>query len=129
VASIRTVIVTMSPMLSNIITALVTDHATLDVVAEFGTRAEAENQLPAIAPDLILVGLRSGETDLIGRTLLALVPFAKVLAFSTDARDAYLHEMRAHREELTDVSPQGLIDAVLAGSAGSEDLDPTTGPV
>jgi len=124
VASIRTVIMTMAPMLSDIIAVLVTDHATLDVVAEFDSRAEAENQLPVIAPDLILVGLGDAETDLVGRTLLALVPFAKVIVFSTDARNAYLYEMRAHREELRDVSQQGLIDAILGVPPESEDIDP-----
>ena len=75
-ARIRTVVVTMSRMLSDIITALVTDHAALDLVAEFDNRADAENRLSAIAPDLILIGLRDGEPDGIGRTLLALVPYA-----------------------------------------------------
>ena len=112
-ARLRTVIVTMSRMLSDIITALVTDHAALDVVAEFDSRADAENRLPVIAPDLILVGLHDGETDAIGLTLLALVPSAKVIAFSSDGRNGYLHEMRAQRVELTDISPQGLIHAIL----------------
>jgi chemotaxis response regulator CheB len=112
-ARIRTVVVTMSRMLSDIITALVTDHAALDLVAEFDNRADAENRLSAIAPDLILIGLRDGEPDGIGRTLLALVPSAKVIAFSSDGRNGYLHEMRALRVEITDISPQGLIDAIL----------------
>jgi chemotaxis response regulator CheB len=112
-ARIRTVVVTMSRILSDIITALVTDHAALDLVAEFDNRADAESRLSAIAPDLILVGLRDGEPDGIGRTFLALVPSAKVIAFSSDGRNGYLHEMPALRVEITDISPQGLIDAIL----------------
>jgi DNA-binding NarL/FixJ family response regulator len=113
VASIRTVILTMSPMLRGIITALVADHATIEVLADLGNRAEAEKELPVIAPDLILVGLQGGETDVIALSFLKLVPSAKVIAFSSNARNAYVYEMRAHRTELTDVSPQGLIDVIL----------------
>jgi DNA-binding NarL/FixJ family response regulator len=119
VARIRTVIVTMPRLLGDIITALVTDHAALDVVAEFDNRADAENSLPDIAPDLILVGLRDDETDAIGLTLLALGPSAKVVAFSNDGRNGYLHEMRAQRVELTDISPQTLIDAILGAPPSS----------
>jgi DNA-binding NarL/FixJ family response regulator len=111
----------MSPMLSDIIKQLLVRQASLDVVAEFESRDWLEQRLPVIAPNLILIGLRPREADGIGLSLLGLVPGAKVIAFSNDGRHAYLHEMRAHRAALIDVSPQALIDAILGFNPGIGD--------
>jgi DNA-binding NarL/FixJ family response regulator len=118
--NIRTVVVTMSPLLSDIIKQLLIHQTVLDVIAEFDTRDALEERLRNTAPNLILIGLRPGEGDGIGLSFLALVPAAKVIAFSSDGRHAYLHEMRAHRAALIEVSPQALIDAILG-------LDPRVG--
>jgi DNA-binding NarL/FixJ family response regulator len=112
VAGIRTVIVTMSPLLTDIIEQLLSGRVTLEVIGRFDVRTLLEEKLRVLAPDLILVGLRRGETDEIGRTLLSLVPVAKVIAFTNDARHGYVHEMRAHRAALIDISPQALIKAI-----------------
>jgi DNA-binding NarL/FixJ family response regulator len=99
-------------LLADIIKQLVAGEIRLDVVARFDKRALLWEKLPEIAPDLVLVGLRSQETDRICRSLLHLLPIAKVIAFSSDARKAYIHEMRPHRAALIDVSAQALIGAI-----------------
>ena len=114
---IRTVFVTIPPLLGDIIKTSLTDHFTLDVVARLDSRAEIEKQLPLVSPDLVIIGLLGGEDDTIGRTLLVVVPLAKVIVLSSDGRNAYVHEMRAHRSTLTDVSPPALIDAILGAAA------------
>ena len=68
----------------------------------------------------MLVGLRASETDAVALSVLALLPAAKVIAFSGDARQAYVHEMRPHRAALIDVSPQALIDAIRGPSPTAE---------
>jgi DNA-binding NarL/FixJ family response regulator len=113
VAAIRAAVVTMSPMIFDIITTLLSARATLNVVAEFDSRAEIQAQLGGVALDLILIGLEAGENDDIARTLLAIIPRARVIAFSSDGRNAYVHEMRPFRRELLDVSPRVLTDAIL----------------
>jgi DNA-binding NarL/FixJ family response regulator len=118
-AGIRTVVVTMSPLLTDIIEQSITGHVDLDVVARFGARDFLEKRLPEISPELVLLGLRAGEADEIGRYLLSLVPVARVIAFSGDARHAYLHEMRAHRATLINVSPSELIEAIRPLRSGS----------
>jgi len=110
---IRTVVVTIPPLLGDIIKTSLAAHFTLDVVARLDSRAEIEQQLALFSPDLIIIGLLDGEADTIGRSLLAFVPLAKVIALSNDGRNAYVHEMRARRSVLTDVSLRTLIDAVL----------------
>jgi chemotaxis response regulator CheB len=113
VASIRSVVITMSPLLTDIIEHLLTGHLDFEVIAEFANRNFSEEALKTICPDLVLVGLRPGESDEIGRSLLALIPPVKVIAFSSDARHGYLHEMRAHRSVIIDISPQTLLKGIL----------------
>ena len=112
-AGIRTVVVTMSPLLAGIIEESMSPRLTLDVVARFAARDFSEQRLRDISPDLILVGLGPGEADGVARSLLALAPLAKVIALSSDARRGYVHEMRPRRAVLTDLSPQALVSELV----------------
>jgi DNA-binding NarL/FixJ family response regulator len=117
VPNARTVVVTLAPLLRDIIKALVTDLITLDVVADFGSRGEIAQDLALMRPDLILIGLEPGETDEVGLNLLTQVPAAKVIAISNDGRDAYIHEMRPSRTVLSSVSPKDLVAAIASIAA------------
>lgn len=111
-AAIRTLIVTMSSMLRDIVVTLLAGHTTLDVVATLDSRDRLEERLRAIAPDVILIGLGRNEGDEIGRTLATLVPTAKVIACSSDGRRAFVH-MNTRCTALLDVSAKMLIEAIL----------------
>jgi DNA-binding NarL/FixJ family response regulator len=113
VAAIRTVMVTMSPMFRDLITELMADHGSLDVIGELVTREALDEQLRALAPDLILIGLGRNEGDDIGLSLVRRLPNAKAIAFSSDRRHAFVHRMQPQRTVLLDVSPQVLIDSIL----------------
>ena len=115
-AVLRTALVTIPPMLGDIIKTLLANQFTVNLVARLDTRAEMEQRLPLVSPDLVIIGLLGGEDDTIGRTLLALVPLAKVIVLSSDGRNAYVHEMRAHRSTLMDVSPPRLIEAIMGAA-------------
>lgn len=108
----RLVIVTLPPLLRDIITALLDSVAAVTIVAEFDSRADAAAKLAGIAPDLIFVGLRPGETDDVGYQLAVQNPAAKVIAISSDGDNAYVHEMPEHRTVLRTVSPQALVAVV-----------------
>ena len=112
-AAIRTVTVTMSPIVRDLIAGLMTVHRNIDVIQEFATRDGLEQQLASAAPDLILIGLSKNEPDEIGLSLATLHPNAKVIAFSGDGHHAFVHRMRPQRTVLLDVSPQMIIDTVL----------------
>jgi chemotaxis response regulator CheB len=118
VAGLRVVAVTMSPLLRDVVTTLLTDHVAVELVAAFDQRADSGRRLEDIDPNLILIGLRPGESDDIASDLLTRIPSAKVVAFSHDGRDVSVHEMRRHRQTLPDVSPQGVVEAILGGPAG-----------
>jgi DNA-binding NarL/FixJ family response regulator len=118
VPAIRMVVVTMPPLLSDLVASLVEDRATLSVIARLDTRLEIESRLPALGPDLILVGLRDGEGDDIAETVRALMPTATVIALSSDARNAYVHDVGIHRTVLSDVAPRALVEVIV----GARDL-------
>jgi DNA-binding NarL/FixJ family response regulator len=103
----------MSPMFRDLITGLMVGQRSLDVVDELDTRDGLEEKLTAIAPDLILIGLGKKEADDVGLLLARLLPNAKVIAFSSDGRRAFVHRMQPQRTVLLDVSPQMIIDAIL----------------
>ena len=114
--TIRTVIVTISPREGSIIQELISGYANVERVGDFDNRTDAENGLADMVPDIILVGLHKGETDNTARKLLDIVPLSKVIAFSPDFCTAYVHELRAHRTELPNLSPKALIDAVIGAT-------------
>src|SRR6266481_2366534 len=115
VASIRAVVVTLSPILVDLVTTLLSGRAELDVVARFDSHDGIETQLAAASPDLILYGLQNGESDNIAAPLLALLPSSKIIVFSSDGRNAYVYTMRPNRKALLDLSPRALVRAILAG--------------
>jgi hypothetical protein len=112
VAVIRTVVITLPMMISDIVEQLVIDDVALDIAARFDTRELIEDKLRAVLPDLVLVGLSPGESEKIGLSLSAVVPDAKVIVFSSDGRSAYVSEKGTSRTSLTDFSP-GAITSVI----------------
>jgi chemotaxis response regulator CheB len=113
VAEVRAVAVTMSTLLRDIVTAMLSEYVAVEVVAVFDTRAESERVIGAMAPDLILIGLEPGESDEIASLMLARAPSARVVAFSHDGRQVCVHAIRRHRKRLLDASPQEVVGAIL----------------
>lgn len=113
----RLVVVSMSPLLRDMIVALVNNHIASTLVAEFDNCAEAASRVASLTPDFVFVGLCSADPDVLGVALLAQIPTAQVIVISNDARTASIYERRTCRTDLIDVSPQSL------GEAIQEDLD------
>ncbi|MGH7841768.1 MAG: hypothetical protein ACREQT_09660 [Candidatus Binataceae bacterium] len=111
--AIRTVIITMSPIFRDLIAELMAGRRILNVIGEFSTRDALEERLRVLAPDLILIGLGRNEGDEIGLSLARLLPNAKVIAFASDRRDAFVYRMQSQRTALRDVSAQALIDTIM----------------
>ena len=114
--AIRTAIVTMSPMLRDIVKELPTGRERLEIIAELTDRDLLADRLKAILPDLVLIGLARGESDRIARSILMALPRSRVIALSSAGRHVYIHEMRSHRTALCDASATAVIRAL--GSPG-----------
>jgi DNA-binding NarL/FixJ family response regulator len=109
----RVVVITLRPLLRDIIAALLQNRAPVTIVAEFTKRVSIA-RLKSLVPDLIVVGLRHGESDRIGQRYL--LAAATVLAISVDERQAFIYKAPARRIILHSVSHDALGDA-LADSA------------
>jgi DNA-binding NarL/FixJ family response regulator len=112
VAVIRTVAITLPMMISDIVKALLTDDVELDIVARFDSRELVEDQLRAVSPDLILVGLSPGEPGMTGLSFLTVVPDAKVIGFSSDGRSAYVSQRDASWTHLPDFSADAITKVI-----------------
>jgi DNA-binding NarL/FixJ family response regulator len=114
VAAIRTVMITMPRLFRDLIAELMARHKNLNVVGELNSRQGIEGLLRPLAPDLVFIGLGRNDEDAIGLSLVRLLPNAKVIAFSSETRHAFVYQMQPQRSVLLDLSPQALIDAILA---------------
>ena len=108
----RAVMVTISPLFADIIRQVLAGRIAIEFAAEIRHRKRLEVRLLRLQPELVLIGLRRGEDDTIGGTILGTLPRAKVIAFSHDARNVYVHEMLPHRTELPDFSIEALFSLV-----------------
>jgi hypothetical protein len=111
----RMVVITLRPLLRDIIAALLRTR-TPDTVADLARRVPPD-EVKSLMPDLIVVGLRKGERDRIGRKYATCIPAATVLVLSSDGRDAFLYKATT-RVALCSISPDDLTD-VLADSIRS----------
>ena len=110
----RAIIVTLPKFLRDIVTTLAEDRLPFNIVADLDRRCAVAAALEVLAPDLVVVGLRAGETDDVGRDILSRIPSARVIAISDGGRNAYVHEMCASRTVLLDVSAEALAAAIVA---------------
>jgi hypothetical protein len=114
VAGVRTLVVTVSPLLAELVTSVLRPHLALDVVAVLHTRDLLEERLRLIAPNLVILGLVGAETDASARPLLAVLPSAEFLVLEPTGRNAWRYEMRPHRTAMMDFSASALIETLTS---------------
>jgi DNA-binding NarL/FixJ family response regulator len=109
---LRTVTVTITPLLGDIISQVVAVRAPIEIVARLDRRDRLELRLQILVPNLVLIGLRQDEGGAVALSLCNALPRAKVIALSHDAHHAYLPVAHRHRTTLIDLSPKALIEAI-----------------
>ena len=115
-APLRTVIVTTPVLLSDLIERAALGPAHLDIIARLGNRRGLPRRLQQLRPDLVVIGLRRTETDIIVTKLLVLLPKAKFIVFSHDARVVLGYELRVRKIQLSNSSPDQVIDFICSES-------------
>jgi hypothetical protein len=119
VTVIRTVVITLPRMISDIVEQLVIDDVELDIVGRFDTRERIEDDVRAVSPDLVLIGLMPGESVMTGLSFLTVVPAAKVIGFSSDSHSAYVSQRDASWTHLPDLSADAIASVIRTiGSDG-----------
>jgi chemotaxis response regulator CheB len=106
--AVRTLVVTVSPLLTELVIGMLQPHFALDIVGALKTRDGLTEKLRAVAPDLVLLGLLATETDDFVRSLLVTIPLAQVLALPSNGQHAWLYEMRPRRTVVTNLSAAAL---------------------
>jgi DNA-binding NarL/FixJ family response regulator len=112
VTVIRTVVITLPMMISDIVKELLIDDVELDIVGRFDNRERIEDKLRAVLPSLVLIGLGPGESGTSAQSFLAVVPNAKVIAFSSDGRSAYVSQTGGSWIHLRDFGPDAITGVI-----------------
>jgi hypothetical protein len=111
-AIVSTVVVTVPPLLADLVLDVLRPHLELRLDAVLGDRHRLADHLRALAPDLVVLGLRSNETDALAATLLSILPAAAFLVVAANGQHAWLHGMRPHRTALNELTVSALVAAL-----------------
>jgi hypothetical protein len=113
VAGLRTFIVTVSPLLSEMTLAVLLPYLPLEIIGILETRQDIATVLAHAAPDLLLLGLLENERETFAGSLLLMWPSMKVLALAANGQRAWLLETDQPPLALPDLSVPALISALV----------------
>ncbi len=113
-SGLRILKVTISPLLGELMVAVLAPHLLLDVVGIVETRDALATAVGAWAPDLLLLGLRDDEDCSAARAMLAMRPGMRVLAVAATGGRAWLLECQTPTLSLPGLSMAALIAALTA---------------
>ena len=119
VAIVRTVVVTVPPLLADLVLDVLRPHLELRVDAVLGDRDRLADHLRALTPDLVVLGLRQNENDDLAAALLSTLPTAEFLVVAANGQHAWLYGMRPHRTALNDLTVSALVAALTAQFKGN----------
>jgi hypothetical protein len=114
VGIVRTVVVTVSPLLADLVIDVLRPRLRVEVAAILPTRERLADHLQALMPDLVVLGIGDTESDEIVGPLATALPTAMFLVVAANARQAWLHGTRPNREVLNDFSVADLVEALSA---------------
>jgi DNA-binding NarL/FixJ family response regulator len=108
--------VTAPALIGDLIRQLAPDPVGLDIVAELTHRKGLEARLQSLRPGLIIIGLKSGDSETLIASLLRDHPASKFIVLAHDGRSMTGIELKPHHTDLTELSPGALHDFILAKS-------------
>jgi chemotaxis response regulator CheB len=112
VARLRTLVVTLSPLLRELVTKVLPSQISVDLIEILESRECVAQRLRDLAPDLVLIGLLDAETDAIALPLLAALPAVRILVLARNGEHAWLHQSPGRRAVLSNLSVQALREAM-----------------
>jgi hypothetical protein len=112
--SVRTVAVTISPLLAGLVTEILKPRLTLDLVDVLQNRTTLVDSLQKLQPDLVLFGLMGDETDAAALPFRAVLPSAVILVLPPSGHHAWLHERSGRCIVLSNLSVAALANALTA---------------
>jgi DNA-binding NarL/FixJ family response regulator len=117
VQELRVVLMDMSPMLRDILRALVAGERDLRVAAEYDGLVPLMPAVEEHDADVVVFGDLSPRLDDECRELLQKHPQTKLFVVGGDGRRTTLYELRPYREHLGEVAPDELLAAMRNAGA------------
>jgi chemotaxis response regulator CheB len=111
-AALRTLIVTLSPMLRDLVLRVLAPDIAIDIIEIRDTRDALAERVRDLAPDLVVIGLLASENHDLAQPLLQVAPPLRILLFSPQGQTAWLHGPGTTRVALADLSVQALKSAL-----------------
>jgi hypothetical protein len=113
VARARIALVTVAPLLGELVIHVLAGHLPLELVGTLASRDGLPAFLADCRPDLLLLGLLPGEVDAGAQALCELLPAARILVLAPDGARAWLHVAGAPPQPLAELSVAGLLQALI----------------
>lgn len=119
----------MPTMLIEIVTRLVDEQEDMESLSIENDDTALEQRISDWRPDIVLLSCACTEIRKQSRALLNLLPNLRVLALTSNGREATLSEYRVHETRLGTVSPKTLIETIRdtatnrAGHYGKNDAE------
>lgn len=111
-ARLRTLVVTLSPLLRELVADVLPPQISIDVIEVLDSRERVAQRLRDLAPDLVLIGLLGAETDAVAAPLLSALPSVRVLVLAQNGEHAWLHQSQGRRVALSNFSLRALVEAI-----------------
>jgi DNA-binding NarL/FixJ family response regulator len=89
---LRTVVVTLSPLLRELLTSVLSPEIVVDVIEVLATRERVVERLRELGPDLVLIGLLDSDADAVVSLLLPALPSVRILVLASNGEHAWLYE-------------------------------------
>jgi DNA-binding NarL/FixJ family response regulator len=119
VATIRAVLIGMSPLLRDIVEQSISTQMDVEIIDEIFADDWGE-RLRSLSPDVVIISLGRNESDDIMIRLLEIVPNARIVTLSHDSRQAIFCEMHTRPTVFPDFSPEEIVSLISRahGKAG-----------
>ena len=103
----------MSPLLREIVRETVTREPDLDVVAEYDADVPVRTAVERDDADFVIVGSDAAEQAAV-RGLVATDLGVRAIELQSNGRESVLYELRPHRVQLGELSPEKLLQTIRA---------------
>ena len=120
-APIRVLLVDLTTMLSDVIKEILATDPSIEVVGEIPGGGAVVTAIAKNEADVVIYGTEDRELTAPWRQLFKGNLDVKVVALVDDGQEAFLYELCPRREELGELSPEGLIAAVRRGGTSLDD--------
>jgi hypothetical protein len=106
--TLRAVLVTVPPLLADLVRHVTTGPPGLSIVAEISDLKTADQRLRELAPDVVILGAAATAGTLNAARVRSMLPRARVLALSADFTQLF----GPNEDDVDEFTPETLVDSL-----------------